>query len=197
MKICKYCGKNYELDKFVKNKECKNGRAGICRNCQNKYSRDWKQRNRDKLLLRRRKDYAERYKPIHKKKEELRKKQYPLRCRCQVLRQGMADRSRKKDIGFDKQFFTVSYLMSRLTKNPCCECCGKRLDIGFKKDKKFNDNSPSMDRVNSLKGYTKDNVAILCWRCNKHKQGSTSKELRMIADFMDIWGDEVESDILL
>ena len=109
----------------------------------------------------------------------------------------MRDRSKSKDIGFDNEFFTVNYLMERLSKNPNCECCGKKLDIEFKENKKFNDNSPSMDRVNSLKGYTKDNVAILCWRCNKHKQDSTSKELRIIADFMDVWGNEVESDICL
>ena len=54
-----------------------------------------------------------------------------------------------------------------------------------------------MDRVNPKQGYTKDNTAILCWRCNKHKQDASSEELRVIADFMDVWGNEVESDIEL
>jgi hypothetical protein len=74
--------------------------------------------------------------------------------------------------------------MERLSENPHCECCGKKLDIEFKQNKKFNDNSPSMDRVDPCKGYTKENTAILCWRCNKHKQDATSQELRTIADFM-------------
>ena len=191
MKICKYCGKDYPLEKFVKNKNCKDGYAGICRNCQNKYSRNWKLKNRNILLPRRRKDYAERYKLINNRNEELRKKQYPLKRRCQILRQGMADRSKNKGIEFDKPFFTVAYLMNRLINNLNCECCGKKLDIKFKKDKRFNDDSPSIDRVNPLKGYIKGNIAILCWRCNKHKQNSTSKELRMIANFMDLWGNEV------
>ena len=34
-------------------------------------------------------------------------------------------------------------------------------------------------------------------RCNKSKQDSTSEELRIIAKFMDVWGDEVDSDINL
>jgi hypothetical protein len=109
----------------------------------------------------------------------------------------MRDRAKMKGIQFDSKLFTVRYLMDRLTKNSKCECCGKKLDIEFKKDKKFNDNSPSMDRVNPLGGYTESNVAILCWRCNKHKQDSNSKELRIIADFMDCWGNEVKSDIII
>jgi hypothetical protein len=48
-----------------------------------------------------------------------------------------------------------------------------------------------MDRVNSKIGYTKENTAILCWCCNKHKQDSTAAELRQIANFMDYWENKV------
>jgi len=201
MKKCNKCDKNKPLKEFVKNKQCKNGLAGTCKQCQNSYSKKWKQERSKELSEKRRKIYAETQGVEVKRREEKRKQLYPLRVRCQLLRSGMRERCnnkrRNKKCDFDSNFFTVKYLMDRLLKNPYCECCGKRLDIEFKKDKKFNDNSPSMDRVNSSKGYTKDNVAILCWRCNKHKQDSTSKELRMIADFMDSWGNEIKSDIKL
>jgi 5-methylcytosine-specific restriction endonuclease McrA len=134
---------------------------------------------------------------MQREKERIRREQYPLRVRCQLLRAGMRDRSRVKGIKFDSDIFSVAYLMDRLSRNPNCECCGRLLDISFKPDKKFNESSPSIDRVNPLNGYTKTNVAILCWRCNRIKQDATPQELRMIANFMDCWGNEVESDIEL
>jgi len=191
MKKCNKCGKYKPLKEFIKNKQCKDEVAGTCKNCQNSYSKKWKQLHSKTLSEKRRKRYAETEGMEVKEREEKRKLLHPLRVRCQLLRHGMQDRAKMKGIDFDSQFFTVSYLMDRLIKNPNCECCNKKLDIGYKKDKKFNDNSPSMDRVNPKLGYTKSNVAILCWRCNKHKQDATANELRMIADFMDVWGNEV------
>lgn len=192
MKICSKCTQKYPLDIFIKNRQCKDGYGGTCKNCQNEYSRNWKWENKDRLAPIRRKQYAERYGVIQKEKERIRKEQYPLRVRCQLLRAGMRNRSRIKGIEFDSGSFSVAHLMDRLSSNPNCECCGKLLDISFKSDGKANENSPSMDRVNPTGGYVKNNVAILCWRCNRIKQNATSQELRVIADFMDSWGDGIE-----
>jgi len=109
----------------------------------------------------------------------------------------MKDRSRKSGLDFDSELFTVSYLMGMLDRNPYCECCGKRLDISFKGNGLPNNDSPSMDRVVGSKGYVDGNVALLCWRCNNLKRDATSKELRQISNWMDSWGNEVESDIEL
>lgn len=193
LKKCSKCKETKELFAFIMNKSCKNGYANICKICQNQYSKEWKRKNSKRLTAQRRERYAETEGLEVKVREEKRKQLYPLRRRCQILRSGMKERAIIKDMEFEEQFFTVMYLINRLIKNPNCECCGRELDIGFKKDKKFNNASPSMDRVDSTKGYTKNNVAILCWECNKHKQDATAKELRMIADYMDCWGDEVSS----
>jgi hypothetical protein len=190
MKMCNKCKEKKPLTQFVKNKQCKDGYAGTCKKCQNQYSKNWKQENSERLSAERRKRYAETEGKEVKKRELERRKKYPLRRRCQLLRSGMNDRAKTKGIEFDGDFFTVSYLMERLSKKPHCECCGKKLDIEFKQNKKFNDNSPSMDRVDPCKGYTKENTAVLCWGCNKHKQDATSQELRTIAGFMDVWGNE-------
>jgi len=190
MKICSKCKKEYPLGMFVKNKQCKDGYAGTCRNCQNAYSREWKEKNRQRLAPIRRQQYAEGYGAIQREKERIHKEQYPLRVRCQLLRAGMRDRSRDKGRVFDSDYFTVSYLMDRLSANPNCECCNKPLDISFKPDCKFNESSPSMDRVNPSNGYVKRNVAILCWRCNKLKQDANAQELRTVANFIDCWGNE-------
>ena len=197
MKICSKCQREYPLEGFVKNKQCKDGYAGTCRNCQNEYSRNWKQRNKNRLAPIRRKLYAERYGAMQREKERIRKEQYPLRVRGQLLRAGMRDRSRKSGLGFDSTFFTVKYLMELVASKPYCECCGKRLDISFKSNGSPNNSSPSMDRVVGSNGYVRGNVALLCWRCNNLKRDATSKELRQIANWMDCWGNEVESDIQL
>lgn len=47
------------------------------------------------------------------------------------------------------------------------------------------DDSPSVDRIDSTKGYTKDNIQIISWRANRIKNDSTPKELRMLADYME------------
>jgi len=196
-KVCKKCGKEYDLEKFIPHKQCKDGYSGTCKDCANNYHREWKHKNKERLAPIRRRQYAQTKGVEVGKRRELRKKIYPLRRRAMVLQKGMSNRANRRNLEFDKNFFAVEYLMGRLRKNPSCECCGRKLDIGFKKDKKFNQSSPSIDRVDSNKGYTKDNVAILCWRCNRIKQDANAQELRVIADFIDCWGNEVESDIEL
>ena len=42
------------------------------------------------------------------------------------------------------------------------------------------ENSPSLDRIDSTKGYTEDNVWLISYRMNRIKNDSTIEELRMI-----------------
>ena len=47
------------------------------------------------------------------------------------------------------------------------------------------ENSPSIDRIDSTKGYIPGNVLICSWRANRIKNDGTASELRKIADFLD------------
>lgn len=47
----------------------------------------------------------------------------------------------------------------------------------------FSPNSPSLDRVNNLKGYLWDNVIVVSWRANHLKNNASLKELQAIVDF--------------
>ena len=47
------------------------------------------------------------------------------------------------------------------------------------------DNSPSVDRIDPTKGYTKDNIQIISMRANRIKSDASPKELRLLADFME------------
>jgi hypothetical protein len=50
-----------------------------------------------------------------------------------------------------------------------------------KLDKKANYNSPSLDRINSNLGYTKENVQWLSWRANSIKNNLTEEEAKQFA----------------
>ena len=45
------------------------------------------------------------------------------------------------------------------------------------------DNSPSLDRIDNLKGYTKENVIVVSWRANNIKSDASITELQKIVDF--------------
>lgn len=49
---------------------------------------------------------------------------------------------------------------------------------------KQSDNSPSLDRIDNSKGYTKDNVAVISWRANKLKSNAKLWELKAIVEYM-------------
>jgi hypothetical protein len=61
--------------------------------------------------------------------------------------------------------------------SPHCEYCGVKLEAG---EKKFNNNSPSLDRIDTSRGYTPDNVAFACFRCNTLKRDASVEELEAL-----------------
>ena len=46
-------------------------------------------------------------------------------------------------------------------------------------------NSPSLDRFDSSKGYTRDNINVISWRANHLKNNGTVQEFRAIANWME------------
>jgi len=47
-----------------------------------------------------------------------------------------------------------------------------------------NEDSPSLDRIDSSKGYSMANIQIISWRANRIKNDSTPEELLKIATYM-------------
>lgn len=52
-----------------------------------------------------------------------------------------------------------------------------------------NESSPSLDKINPNKGYTKENVIFLSWKANRLKSNATHEELQTLAT----WLKEFES----
>jgi hypothetical protein len=65
-----------------------------------------------------------------------------------------------------------------------CPCCGHALDYSTDRKGKNRTWSPSLDRVDSSKGYVVGNVAVICLRCNMRKNDSTVEDLEMILRYM-------------
>ena len=83
-------------------------------------------------------------------------------------------RAKRKGIDFD---------LSRddLVVPPICPVLGIEL---FVAGGKRTANSPSLDRIDNARGYTKDNVRIISFRANALKNDATVDELEKIVDYM-------------
>ena len=55
---------------------------------------------------------------------------------------------------------------------------------GFKGNIK-NPNNPSLDRIDSSKGYVKGNVQVISWRANDLKKDGTLEEFKKLTEFME------------
>lgn len=72
-------------------------------------------------------------------------------------------------------------VMSDLVWHTHCPILGVELDWFAEKRQ---ENSPSIDRIDSTKGYVKGNVQIMSWRANRIKNDGTAEEHRKIADWL-------------
>lgn len=65
-----------------------------------------------------------------------------------------------------------------------CPVLGLELDYWGENNGRL-ENSPSFDKIDSNKGYTKGNVQIISWRANRIKNDGTASEHRRIAEYID------------
>lgn len=57
------------------------------------------------------------------------------------------------------------------------------LGIPIKFNRKQQDDSISIDRIDSERGYEIDNIIVVSWRANRAKSNLTKEELEKISDF--------------
>jgi hypothetical protein len=93
------------------------------------------------------------------------------------MHQSAKKRSRKKGRLFDITIEDVRELYAER-----CPLLGIELNWETSGRKIASDNSPSLDRVDSSKGYVKGNLWIISWRANKIKNDATPQELLAIAN---------------
>lgn len=63
-------------------------------------------------------------------------------------------------------------------------CPVLKIPIIFGRGKRL-DNSPSIDRIDNTKGYTKENICVISFRANALKNNATIEELMAIVNYME------------
>ncbi len=60
------------------------------------------------------------------------------------------------------------------------------LDIPLREEKgRQSDNSISIDRIDSSKGYTPDNIVVVSWKANRLKSNATLDEMKKLVEFYE------------
>ena len=82
--------------------------------------------------------------------------------------------ARRRGLPFD---ITVDDIYEKITEH--CPILGfKYVFDGSNKNR-----SPSLDRIDSSKGYTKDNIQVISWKANALKSNSTPEERKMLHEY--------------
>lgn len=80
---------------------------------------------------------------------------------------------RSKKLGYE---FDLDH--TKIYKPTHCPLLG--IEIEYNAKGKAGGNSASLDRIDSRKGYTQDNVWIISWRANRIKSDATVEELELL-----------------
>jgi hypothetical protein len=187
-KICAKCKVEKPFEEFIKHKNKPNGIGPYCRPCARIITKDYTDRNRESILAARR---LRRKAPEVKKKErEYARSRYEKivssnpnhfndhqkkwiennleKAMCNWVKQ----RAKARGIRFD-----LTYLDIHIPDN--CPILGIPI---FRAGKGFGptDNSPSLDRIDSTKGYIKGNVQVISSKANTMKSNATLNEMILL-----------------
>lgn len=152
------------VELFAINRANKDGLQVACKSCDNE---------------RQRKRRVSKQKEIQEYSKEYRKRNKDnLEFRLQGLLN--ASRARAREKGRDHEL-TLQDLKKLFPVDGCCPVFGFKLEWN---QAGFRETSPSLDRIDSTKGYTLDNVQIISWKANRIKSYATVEELEAVIAFM-------------
>lgn len=142
------------------------------------YRKAYYLKNKQKILDRSKTRYE-------KKKEEIKKshtKLYKTKS-GRIIRflAGAKKRAKAKNLVFE---LDLEFL--RQTAPDKCPVFGFDLiwDDWGDKNQQANDFSPSLDRIDPTKGYTKENTQWISWKANRLKSNATCKDLEIVVNWL-------------
>ena len=194
MKKCSKCGKLKPISEFYKKKNTKDGLGSQCKICRKEYyennkdqikekNKKYYENNKEKLkeqqkeyyennkekILEQQKEYYENNKDqILEKRKEYRENNYVRRW-CTYTICNHKQRGYIVNITFDELYNIVK-------DEPICEICGKELEWYFTGTGKPTNLSPTLDRIYNGNEINKDNISILCHKCNSKKNSESIEE---------------------
>lgn len=167
-KKCIKCNIEKTLDNFTFRKDTGKYR-GVCHECRRK---DYKENSKTReLSIKRAKDYYE------KNKEKVlinRKKRYREDLR-KVMYKSAKDRAKRDGLPFDIEIEDIVIPEK-------CPVFGIKLEVGDNYNKM---NSPSLDKIIPEKGYVKGNIIVVSVKANTMKSNATIEEMKRLYEFYD------------
>jgi hypothetical protein len=163
-KVCSHCKVDKPLTDYTKNNAAPDGLQYRCRACDLAYQAKRRIENHKENL-----DYAREYQRNRRKNFD-----YRLQMLINASKQRAKDKYREHTI-------TVEDVKAIYPKDGCCPIFGIKLEFN---SAGFRETSPSIDRIDSTKGYTPDNIQIISWKANRVKGYATLKELEMLVAYL-------------
>lgn len=204
-KKCSICFKELPLEHFAIHKKGKFGRHARCKKCSSEYDKLYNEINREKRMKYKaeyRKNNKEKIK-IYNESVKDKQKQYYINnadrmkeyrknyhqdnkikikklrendnfIRMKYLFSAAKCRAKNKKRDFE---LTPEFLLKLLNKQKCkCAYTGLNFDMKFSLENRRNAFGPSIDRIDSKKGYMKTNVQLVCNMVNMAKSEFTISE---------------------
>ena len=172
-KTCKQCNIEKPFEEFYVSSKRTDRRDNTCKECRKLNDRIRRQdpEYRAKRLAQQ-KEYAEN----NREQCITRGREYyaSVKGRAKTLLKGVMRRS--NDVDIDERF-----IIERI-EDGFCEVTGIPFNMNPSVDTKKNPYAPSIDRIDSSKGYTRNNVQIVIWQYNLMKGEISHDDLLMICE---------------
>ncbi len=162
VKRCSKCHKILPLSCFHRSISQKSGYRSQCSECRKPADVAWRNKNRDKFTAYSRKH---REKAMSDPEWNIRRMLTHVRSRA---------RSRGIEFGLEASDITIP---------DKCPVLGIPLISKVGKGHINRNDSPSIDRIDSTKGYVKGNVIVVSWRANHVKSDATIDDLQKLVDY--------------
>ena len=163
-KVCVVCNEDKFLSEYSKNVSASDGLQYRCKTCDSAYQKKRRADNLEQNL-----EYGRAYQKKRRKNFD-----YRLKMLINASKQRAKDKDRVHEI-------TVDDLKAIYPKDGKCPIFGIEMEFN---SAGFRENSPSIDRIDSSKGYTLDNIQIISWKANRIKSSATVEELETIVSYM-------------
>ena len=163
-KTCSACKKQLPLFSFSKNLAAKDGLQYKCSPCDLEYQKQRRENNKEAVL-----EYGRAYQKNRRKNFEY---------RLQMLLNSSKQRAKLKN---REHSITLEDIKDLYPVDGKCPVFGFNLEFN---DAGFRETSPSIDRIDSDKGYTKDNIQIISWKANRLKAYATVEDLEILVAFL-------------
>jgi hypothetical protein len=120
------------------------------------------------------KEYQKTYRLSHKEEMKSYQSKYNLSNREKLRLEGIKKRAKEKGLEFNLELEDIVYPEN-------CPILNIKLE---RQTGHLRGNSPSVDRINPAKGYTKDNVQVISQKANAMKHNATPEELILFAEWI-------------